>query len=151
MRTTTTFLAAALCALAAACGGKSTPASTGPTNSGGADDAADADSTKLVEAIGAMAVPDACNNGDGAADLKAHLDAQREALGGAAATDTTFDCQPPVDGLRECTWGVFNKPPAAPDPDDPCGGECCTGYQIIFKVDAAGAIDPANVFCNAPG
>jgi len=150
MRNTSTFLAAALCALAAACGGKSAPALTGPTNSGG-DGAGASDTDAILAAIGAMAVPDACNNGDGAADLKAHLDAQRESLGGAAATDTSFDCQPPVDGLRECTWGVFNKPPAAPDPDDPCGGECCSGYQIIFKVDAAGAIDPANVFCNAPG
>ena len=72
-------------------------------------------------------------------------------LGGEAVTDTTFDCQPPMDGLRECTWGVYNKPPSEPDPDDPCGGECCSGYQIIFKVDAAGAIDPASVFCVAPG
>lgn len=148
MRTTTTFLAAALCALAAACGGKSAPASTSPGDTGGGAEAAD--TTKIIEAIGAMAVPEACNNDDGTANLKAHLDAQRESLGGEAATDTTFECQPPVDGRRECTWGVFNKP-AAPDPDDPCGGECCSGYQVIFQVDAAGAIDPASVICNAPG
>lgn len=147
MRTTTTFLAAALCALAAACGGKSAPASTSPGTTGGGD----ADTSKIVEAIGAMAVPEACNNDDGTANLKAHLDAQRESLGGEAETDTTFDCQAPFEGRRECTWGVFNKPPAAPDPDDPCGGECCSGYQIIFQVDAAGTIDPASIVCNAPG
>lgn len=149
MRTTSTFLAAALCALAAACGGKSAPASTGPGNTVGAGD--NADTSKIVDAIAAMAVPEACNNDDGTANLKDHLAAQREVLGGEAATDTTFDCQPPMDGLRECTWGVYNKPPAEPDPEDPCGGECCSGYQIIFKVDAAGAIDPASVFCVAPG
>lgn len=151
MRTTTSFLAAALCALAAACGGKSAPASTGPGNTGGAGDAPSDDAAKLVAQIGAMAVPEPCNNDDGTANLKDHLAAQREALGGEAATDTTFECQPPMDGLRECTWGVYNKPPSEPDPDDPCGGECCSGYQIIFKVDAAGAIDPASVVCIAPG
>ena len=74
---------------------------------------------------------------------------------GPASTDPNgswgIHVQPPVDGRRECTWGVFNKPPAAPDPDDPCGGECCSGYQVIFQVDAAGTIDPASVICNAPG
>ena len=47
MRTTSTFLAAALCALAAACGGKSAPASTGPGNTGGAGDPAGDDAAKL--------------------------------------------------------------------------------------------------------
>jgi hypothetical protein len=97
MRTTSTFLAAALCALAAACGGKSAPASTGPGNTGGAGDPAGGDAAKLVEAIGAMAVPEPCNNDDGTANLKDHLAAQREVLGGEAATDTTFDCQPPME------------------------------------------------------
>lgn len=148
MRSTTTILAAALLALAAACGGKS-PASSNPGNSAGADGF---DEAKVKAALAAMAVPEACDNGSGAPNLAAHLEAQRESLGGAAGTDETFDCRPPVDGVRECTWSVYAKPPADASADDPCGGECCSGYQIIAtKVDATGAFAPADVVCNAPG
>jgi hypothetical protein len=101
MRTTSTFLAAALCALAAACGGKSAPASTGPGNTGGAGDPAGGDAAKLVEAIGAMAVPEPCNNDDGTANLKDHLAAQREVLGGEAATDQRVAQLAAVVGVGE--------------------------------------------------
>ena len=147
MRSTSTILATARLALAAACGGKSSAATT-PGNAGGTDGF---DEAKVKAALAALAVPSACDNGSGAPTLGAHLEMQRESLGGASATDESFACQPPLDGQRECTWSVFGKPPAEPAADDPCGGECCSGYQIIVKVDDAGTVDPNNVFCNAPG
>lgn len=144
MRAHLPVLATALLALAA-CGGKSA-ASKSPSRAGDGFDP-----TAVKQTIGAMAVPEACNNGDGAATLAAHLDAQRESLGGAASTEESLECQPPMDGHRECTWSVFNKPSTAPSEDDPCGGECCSGYQVIFHVDDAGAIDASSIICNAPG
>ena len=51
----------------------------------------------------------------------------------------------------ECTWSVFSKPSGAPDPDDPCGGECCSGFQIMIPVAADGSFDATAITCVAPG
>lgn len=140
-----------LLSLAAACGGKSKAPTAGPANhdSGGGGGL---DTAKIQTDLAAMEVPSGC--GDPGRTIDAHFQEQVANLGGAGATDVSFRCEPPVDGLAECSWSVFARPdPAAATggEDDPCGGECCSGYQVIFKVDGAGAIDPASVFCVAPG
>lgn len=55
------------------------------------------------------------------------------------------------DGTYECTWSVFAKPSGTPDPDDPCGGECCSGFQIMIPVAADGSFDATAITCVAPG
>jgi hypothetical protein len=50
-----------------------------------------------------------------------------------------------------CTWTVAGKPPATVDPDDPCGGECCSSFSVQVEVDASGAARLASAACLAAG
>ncbi|MBE7448140.1 MAG: hypothetical protein HS111_04395 [Kofleriaceae bacterium] len=145
-------LAIAVLAPAAACGGKgggttTTPAGGG-TSGGGTSSADDA----LRAELAAMAVPEACS-GTEATTLRQLLTIQRGYLGTDAETEETFTCRERGDGEpgKSCEWSVFGKPSGAADPDDPCGGECCSGYQILFEVDAAGAVVADSIHCIAPG
>lgn len=144
--------AALAAASLAACGGKSKGADA---PAGGSSAAAptsnlpfDPEAVRLT--LASAAGNDACGVEDGET-FGNILKRQGDALGDDA--DVSFECRAggADDGTYDCTWSVFAKPPAAPDPDDPCGGECCSGYQIMITVNADGTFDPASANCIAPG
>lgn len=135
--------------LAAACGGKAKPATEAPGGGGSAGP----DQAALKAELAALPQNDACKTDDGGtlADLMTY---QRGLLAGEAGdpTDETFECRPQsVDPGWECTWSVMSKPSGTPSPDDPCGGECCSGFQVIVAVTEAGTLVPDSIVCVAPG
>ncbi len=151
-RSVTVSLAIAL-AMLAACGGKSSSPTTPPTGGGAGADGARFEASAVRDALAAMPVPDTCGGADAGASLGALFEQQRAALGTEAEIDVDIKCraETPGPGQWECTWSAFTKPSGVVDPDDPCAGQGGSGWQIITQVDAAGAIVPGTVVCNAPG
>lgn len=143
------LLLCVLAAGAAACGGKAKPADTGP--GGGGDGGPDR--AALQAKLAAMPQNDACS-GDGGGTLADLYAQQKAALVGDdnSPVDESFDCRADDAGTGgwQCTWSVFSKPTGAAS-DDPCGGECCSGYQIMVNVDASGALLADTISCIAPG
>ncbi|MBK9035487.1 MAG: hypothetical protein IPL61_30225 [Myxococcales bacterium] len=155
MKHLSTIVTAALAAASlAACGGKSKGADAPVGGTGGAAPESDLpfDPEAVRQQLATSAGNEACGV-EGGETFGGILKRQGDALGTADETDISFECQPSGadDGTYGCTWSVFSKPPAAPDPDDPCGGECCSGYQIMITVNADGTFDPASANCVAPG
>jgi hypothetical protein len=146
-------LAFATVALAAACGGssKSAPPTLGTSSSG---KKLPFDPEQVRAAVAAGPGTDACSAEVGQT-FEALFEYQRGLLasGDPASVEVSFSCLAAAagDGTYECTWSVFSKPSGAPDPDDPCGGECCSGFQIMIPVAADGSFDATAITCVAPG
>ena len=137
----------------AGCGGKGTK-TTAPTNGGG-----DTSGSGLpfdpaaVQAALASAPGNAACGVEGSETFGDIHKRQGDALGTADQVDVSFACvaSGADDGTFDCTWSVFSKPPAAPAADDPCGGECCSGFQIMLNVRADGTFAADTATCVAPG
>ena len=136
---------------AVGCGGSSSRSTTPANHDAPAGD----DQARLQTALAALATTDHCTNDPAGPTLGEQFAAQKAILAdGGTAVDESFECQPPVDGERECTWSVFTHATGSADPcgsDDPCEGEGGSGYQIIIRVDAGGNLLPDSVVCVAPG
>ena len=153
----------------AACGGKNKgPA---PAAGGEGDDPATPFNDGAVKAaLSATAGVSECG-AEPSTTMGAHLAAQREMLKGgdpSAKTGESFMCRAQASDQWECEWSVQALPdePAAADPcagapapvegeeggeEDPCGGECCSSYIVMFTVSNGGAIAPGSIHCVAPG
>ena len=137
--------------LVAACGGAkaNVVAPSGPTGT-------PFDQGEVQKALAAMPAS-GCNEepGETFADVFRRND---RALGEPGQTELSFACKAlPGDQLHECQWSTFAKPAAnpcgAPTPagDNPCAGDCCSGFLIIVQVRNDGSIVPDSTACNAPG
>lgn len=149
----------------AACGGKSKgPAATGSAE--GDDPATPFNDGQIKASLSAMTNIEGCGV-DASTTLGAHFEQQKKALEGEGedkgAVEESFLCRARADDAWDCEWSVFSKPdaPAAPaDPcaaageegEDPCAGECCSGYQILFQVSGSDLqVKSDSVHCIAPG
>ena len=143
--------ASLLAALAlAACGGRGTPAPvTSVPPAAPASATTPFDTSKVKAALAASAPESACPNEHPTVD--ALMAQQRTALG--PPLDETFKCVAGDEAGAPwtCTWSILTKPSANPSPDDPCGGECCSGFMISVEVQADGGIVPGSATCVAPG
>ncbi|MBP8805905.1 MAG: hypothetical protein KBG48_04455 [Kofleriaceae bacterium] len=138
--------------VAAACGGKAKPAE-GPAGPAGPAAADGPDQAALKAELAALPQVDACKTDDGGtlAELMAY---QRGLLAGddPNSVEETFECRrQDADPGWDCMWAVMSKPSGAPSPDDPCGGECCSGFQLMVTVTEAGTLVPDSIMCVAPG
>lgn len=143
-------------ALATACGGKSKGGAAPPPGgaAGANDPATPFDDAAVQAAIANMSGLESCG-AEPTTTMGAHFAAQREGLmsggSGGTAVDEAFACTAQEEGQWECQWSVFTKP-SAPDPEDPCAeGGGGSGYIIVARVNADGALVPDQIFCNAPG
>ncbi len=142
----------------AACGGKNKgPA---PAASAEGDDPATPFNDGAIKAsVAAMSNVEACGI-DASTTLGAHFEAQKKLLEGEgedrSPVEESFLCRARADDAWDCEWSVFATPPPAaegqaPDAEDPCAGECCSGYQIMFQVGGDGTVRNDSVHCIAPG
>lgn len=140
-------------ALATACGGKSKGGAAPPPGGSANDPATPFDDAAVQAALASTPGLESCG-AEPSSTMGAHFAAQREGLmtGGSGGTevDEAFACKALEEGQWDCQWSVFTKP-SAPDPDDPCAEGGGSGYIIIARVGADGALVPDQIYCNAPG
>ena len=145
-------LVLATVAFAAACGGSSKPAPALGTSSSAKQLPFDPEQVRA--AVAATPGTSACATEENQT-FEDVLSYQGSLLanGDPSSVEVTFSCVAAAagDGTYDCTWSVFAKPSGAPDPDDPCGGECCSGFQIMIPVAADGTFDASAINCVAPG
>lgn len=140
-------------ALAAACGGKSKGAA-GPAGPSEGDDAATPFNDGAVKAaLAGTPGVEACGV-DASTTMGAHIAAQKDMLkssgGEGDVVQESFMCRAQGGGKWECEWSVSSRP-AAPSPDDPCGGDGGAGYVIVVGVSDNGTLAPDSINCVAPG
>lgn len=147
-------LAFATVVLAVACGGssKSAPPALGTSSSG---KKLPFDPEQVRASVAATPGNSACSAEEGQTfgDVMSYQSSLLGDGGDPSRVDTSFTCTASGsgDGTYDCTWSVFAKPSGTPDPDDPCGGECCSGFQVMIPVAADGTFDASAINCIAPG
>lgn len=142
-------------ALATACGGKSSNAPTTNTSGATATGAAATPATPFDPAAvkAAMASLPGLPSCDAepTTTMGAYFAGKRADLSSDdSGLEESFECAAQGDDLWECQWSVFTEPAAA-DPEDPCAEGGGSGFQIIARVGADGALVPDQIYCNAPG
>lgn len=144
----------------AACGGKHKgPAASGPAE--GDDPATPFNDGAIKASVAAMTNVEPCGV-DASTTMGAHLEAQKKLLEGEgedkAPVEERFLCRARADDAWECEWSMSATPPPAAegaeadaDAEDPCAGECCSAYMVMFQVGGDGKLRSDSVHCVAPG